>query len=200
MSLVPDPPLELRAGGFEDYRRMVNAGALRLGILLTAAVQVPFMLFEWLALREQFLWVQLLRALWLIPAVSLYPFLKTPSKALLRHVDGISWLIYVAAAAYIVVVAFLHAGYASPYIHGLILMFVGVCAVTLWHLWFALTFAAAVYGAFWLPMLLGYGSINGGVSSKRRRRKHRIYWSALPFCARSGSPGSKAWPVFCATS
>ena len=150
---------DLRTRSFEDYRRMVNANALRLGILLTAAVQVPFVLFEWLALREQFLWVQLLRALWLIPPVSLYPQLKAPSNALLRHVDGITWLIYVAAAAYVVVVAFLHAGYESPYIHGLILMFVGVCSVTLWHLWFALTFAAAVYGAYWLPMLLGYGSI-----------------------------------------
>ncbi len=159
MPLLVDPHLQSHTGDFEDHRRTVNAKALRLGIVITVAVQVPFLLFEWLALREESLWVQLLRGLWLMPAVSLYPFLKTPSLGLLGHVDGISWLIYVASAAYIVVVLFLHDGYQSPYIYALILIFVGVCAVTQWHLWFALTFAAAGYGAYWLPMLLGDGSI-----------------------------------------
>lgn len=159
MSLLFDPQLDSYTGDFEDYRRMVNAKALRLGIVITVAVQVPFLLFEWLALGEQFFWVQLLRLLWLGPTVALYPLLRAPSNRLLRHVDGIMLLIYVAAAAYIVVVAFLHEGYQSPYINALILMFVGVGAVTLWHFWFALLFTLAVYGAYWAPLLLGYGSI-----------------------------------------
>jgi signal transduction histidine kinase len=159
MPFLLDPQLDSYTGDFEDYRRLVNAKALRLGVLITVAVQVPFLLFEWLALGEQFWWVQLIRVLWLGPAVALYPLLRAPSERLLRHVDGIIWLIYVASAAFVVVVSFLHAGYQSPYIHGLILMFVGVGAVTLWHLGFALFFTAAVYGAYWLPLLLGYGSI-----------------------------------------
>lgn len=159
MSLLPDPYLDPQTREFEEYRRMVNASALRLGIVITVAVQVPFLLFEWMALPEQFFWVQLLRAVWLVPAVALYPISKTPSKRLLRHVDGIIGLIYVASAAYIVFVSFLHDGYQSPYINALILMFVGVCAVTLWRLWFALSFAIAIYGLYWMPMLLGYGSM-----------------------------------------
>ena len=159
MSFLLDPELDSYAGDFEDYRLMVNAKALRLGILITVAVQVPFLLFEWLALGEQFWWVQLIRVMWLGPAVALFPLLRTPSDRLLRHVDGTIWFIYVASAAFVVVVSFLHEGYQSPYIHGLILMFVGVGAVTLWHLGFALFFTAAVYGAYWLPLLLGDGSI-----------------------------------------
>lgn len=158
MSLLPDPYLDPQTGEFDEYRRSVNASALRLGIVITVAVQVLFLLFEWMALREQFFWVQLLRAVWLVPTVGLYPISKTPSKRLLRHVDGIIWLIYVASAAYIVFVSFLHDGYQSPYINALILMFVGVCAVTLWRLWFALSFAIAIYGLYWMPLLLGYGS------------------------------------------
>jgi signal transduction histidine kinase len=164
MSFLLDPQLDSYTGDFEDYRRMVNAKALRLGVLITVAVQVPFLLFEWLALGEQFWWVQLIRVLWLGPTVALYALLTTPSDRLLRHVDGIIWFIYVASAAFVVVVSFLHAGYQSPYIHGLILMFVGVGAVTLWHLGFALFFTAAVYGAYWMPLLLGYGSIENVTS------------------------------------
>ena len=159
MSLLPDPYFDPQTGEFEDYRRMVNTSALRVGILLTAAVQAPFILFEWLALREQFYWVQILRAVWLVPALALYPLSKTPPQGLLRRVDGIVWLIYVAAAVYIVFVSFLHDGYQSPYINALIMMFVGVTAVTLWPFWFALSFAVAIYGAYWMPLLLGYGSI-----------------------------------------
>ena len=59
----------------------------------------------------------------------------------------------------IVMVAFRHEGYNSPYIHGLIFMFVGVGAVTLWPFWFALLFASVVYGAYWIPLLLGHGGI-----------------------------------------
>jgi len=159
MSLLLDPQLESYSKDFEDYRRLVNAKALRLGILITVAVQVPFLLFEWLALGERFWWVQLLRVLWLGPTVALYRLLRRPSGRLLRHVDGLIWFIYVAAAAFIVAVSFLHEGYSSPYIHGLILMFVGVGAVTLWHFRFALFFTITVYGAYWLPLLFGYGSI-----------------------------------------
>lgn len=159
MSLLPDPYFDPQTGEFEDYRRMVNTSALRVGILLTAAVQVPFVLFEWLALGEQFYWVQILRAVWLLPALALYPLSKTPSRGLLRRVDGIVWFIYVAAAVYIVFVSFLHDGYQSPYINALIMMFVGVTAVTLWPLWFAVSFAVAIYGAYLMPLILGYGSI-----------------------------------------
>ena len=159
MLLLRDDRMDTYTGGFGDYRRAVNASALRLGIIITVAVQVPFLLFEWLALGEHFFSAQALRALWLGPAVASYPFLKKPSPKLLRHVDGVIWIIYVAAAAYIVAVAFLDEGYQSPYIHGLILMFVGVCAVTLWPFWFAALFAAAVYGAYWIPLMLGYGAL-----------------------------------------
>jgi signal transduction histidine kinase len=164
MFLLVDNQLESSSGSFEDYRRLVNAKALRLGIIITAAVQVVFLWFEWLALREQFLWVQFSRALWFLPAVSLYPFLRTPSQWLLRRVDALIGIIYVAAAVFIVYVAFLHEGYQSPYIHALILMFVGVGAVTLWRLPLALSFAAAVYGVYWAPLLLGYGSIGSAVN------------------------------------
>lgn len=77
-SLLPDSSLESQTGDFEDFGRTVNTKALRLGIVITAAVQVPFLLFEWLALREQVLSVQALRALWLAPAVALYLFLRKP--------------------------------------------------------------------------------------------------------------------------
>lgn len=157
--LLLDAELDSYSGDFEDYRRLVNAKALRLGVLITVAVQVPFLLFEWMALGERFIWVQLLRLSWLGPLIVLYPFLRAPSKRLLRHVDGIIWLIYVTSAAFIVYVAFLHDGYQSPYINGMIMMFVGVSAVTLWHFRFALLFTIAVYGLYWLPLLLGYGTI-----------------------------------------
>jgi hypothetical protein len=67
MLLLRDDYLSSSADGFEGYRRAVNVKALRLGIIITVVVQVPFLLFEWLALREQFLWVQALRALWIGP-------------------------------------------------------------------------------------------------------------------------------------
>ena len=159
MFLLRDAYLDSYIGTFEGYRRNLNTKAFRIGIIITVAVQVPFLLFEWLALREDFFWIQALRALWLGPAVALYPLLKEPSERLLRHVDGIIWFIYVASAAFAVLVAFLHEGYQSPYIHVLILMFVGVGAVTLWPLWFSLLFAAVVYGAYWTPFLFGYGSL-----------------------------------------
>ena len=146
-------------GGFEDHRRAVNAKALRVGIPITVAVQIPFLLFEWLALRPDFLWVQGVRALWLGPALALYPFLREPSARLRRNVDWVTFAIYTASAAMIALVALRHEGYDSPYIHGLILMFVGVGAVTIWRLWFALLFASVVYVAYWTPLLLGYGRI-----------------------------------------
>jgi len=115
----------------------VNANALRIGIVITVLVQVPFLAFEWLAIREDFFGVQGLRALWLGPAVALYPLLKRPSEKLLRHVDSIIWFIYVASAAFVMIVAFSYEGYQSPYIHGLIFVFVSVGAVTLWPAWLA---------------------------------------------------------------
>jgi signal transduction histidine kinase len=159
MQLLRDALVDTPAGSFDDYRRTVNASALRLGVLITVAVQLPFLVFEWLALEESFWLVQGLRALWLGPLLGLYPFLKEPSDALLRRIDGIIWAVYVASAVYIVVVACLDQGYQSPYIHGLVLMFVGVCAVTLWPIRSAASFAAVVYGAYWLPLLLGYGTV-----------------------------------------
>jgi signal transduction histidine kinase len=159
MLLLRQEILDAPWDGFDAYRRLVNSQALRLGLVVTLVVQVPFVVFEWLALRDQFLSVQVLRALWLAPAVALYPFLQQPSARLLRHIDGIIWAIYVASAAFIVHVAFLHLGYESPYIHLLVMMFVGVGAVTLWPLWFAALFAAGVYGAYWLPLVFGVGTI-----------------------------------------
>ncbi len=159
MFLLNDDRPDWYEGGFEDHRRAVNAKALRVGIPITVAVQIPFLLFEWLALRPDFLWVQSLRALWLGPALALYPFLRVPSDRLRREIDWVTFAIYAASAVMIVMVAFRHEGYNSPYIHGLICMFVGVGAVTLWHFWFALLFASLVYGAYWIPLLLGHGGI-----------------------------------------
>ncbi len=127
-----------------------------MGIVLTVVAQVPFLLFEWLAVRDYFLEVQVLRALWLGPVIILYPFLKQPSAVLVKHVDAIIWLIYVASAAFIVRVAFFHAGFESPYMLALVMMFVGVGAVTLWRLWFAWAFAIAVYAIYLMPLVLGY--------------------------------------------
>ena len=55
-----------------------------------ARAQLPFLLFEWLALREQIWLVQFLRLLWLVPAVALYPLLV---------VRGLAAAVVVAAAA-----------------------------------------------------------------------------------------------------
>ena len=160
MLLLRDELLDVPSGEFDDYRRAVNANALRLGVVITVAVQVPFLLFEWLAIREHFWLVQGLRLLWIGPIVVLFPRLKEPSPGLLRNIDAIMWCTYVASAAFIVFVSFLERGYQSPYIHGLVLMFVGVCAVTLWSWRIAGAFFVAVYGAYWVPLLLGHGAID----------------------------------------
>lgn len=65
MQVLRDEYSDLRTRSFEDYRRMVNAQALGLGVVIRGAVQEPLLLFEWLALPQQFEWVSLLRALWL---------------------------------------------------------------------------------------------------------------------------------------
>lgn len=159
MLLFRDELLNAPTGEFDDYRRAVNANAFRLGIVITVVVQAPFLLYEWLALPEHFWLVQGLRLLWLGPAVAFFPSTREPSSWLLRRGDAAMWLIYVASAAFIMIVAFLDQGYQSPVVHALILMFVGVCAVALWPFWLAASFAAAVYGTYWAPLLLGYGSI-----------------------------------------
>ena len=90
MFLLNDDRTDWYEGGFEDHRRAVNAKALRVGVPVTVAVQVPFLLFEWLALRPDFLWVQGLRAVWLGPALALYPLLRVPSDRLRREIDWVT--------------------------------------------------------------------------------------------------------------
>lgn len=92
----------------------MNAKALRLGVLITVAVQVPFLFFEWMALGQRFIRVRLLRLSWLGPLIAFYPVLRAPSSRVRKHTDGIIWIIYVASAAFIGYVAFLHDGYQSP--------------------------------------------------------------------------------------
>lgn len=160
MLLLRDQLLDAPTGEFDAYRRAVNVNALRLGIVITVAVQVPFVLYEWLAIREQFWLIQALRLLWIGPLVSVFPRLREPSPGLLRNIDAILWIGYVASAAFIVLIAFLDQGYESPVINALVLMFVGVCAVAIWPFRIAAAFFVAVYGAYWVPLLLGYGAID----------------------------------------
>lgn len=159
MLLLRDELLDVPSGEFDDYRRAVNVNALRLGIVITVAVQIPFLLYEWRAIHEQFWLVQGLRLLWIGPLVALLPALRQPSRRLIRNVDTILWTEYVISAVFIVVVSFLDRGYQSPLIHTLVLMFVGVCAVTIWPFRLAAAFFVAVYGAYWVPLALGYGEI-----------------------------------------
>ena len=68
MLLLRQEDPKAHASGFDAYRRFVNAQALRLGILTTAAVQIPFIVFEWLALPDDSVCPFLFLFLFLFPA------------------------------------------------------------------------------------------------------------------------------------
>lgn len=89
MQLLRDELLDAPADEFDDYRRAVNANALRLGGVIAVAVQVPFMVYEWLAIPDDFWLIQALRLLWVAPLLVVFPRLREPSPRLLRSVDAI---------------------------------------------------------------------------------------------------------------
>jgi len=154
--------LELRPDeidAFEQHRRAQNLVALKTGILITLLLQFPFMFYEWNAIRDHFWTLQLLRAAFVAPAIVVG--LTIGSNVWLQHrVDSITFGIFTASAAFIIAAAFLHKGYASPYSYVLVVMLVGVGFVTLWPWKLALSFSLTVYGMYWIPILLGMGSIS----------------------------------------
>lgn len=156
MLLLANTNRDLSVDGFEQYRRSVNVAALRFGMGITVAVQVPLLVFEWMVLPHDFTLVQGLRCLWLGPGLLVCLCLRPKAEGMANYVDTLIWLVYAGAAANIVVVSFLHEGYESSYLLVLVLMSVGVTSVTLWRLPVAVSFAGAVYGLYLLPFVLGY--------------------------------------------
>jgi signal transduction histidine kinase/DNA-binding response OmpR family regulator len=149
-------PHELNA--FESHRVAQNVLALKTGILITLLIQVPFMFYEWAAIRDHFWTIQILRVAFVGPAIVVGLTLDS-SASLQRRVDFLTFSIFTACAAFIIAAAFLDEGYASPYSYVLVMMLVGVGFVTLWPWKLALLFSLTVYGMYWIPIVIGMGDI-----------------------------------------
>jgi signal transduction histidine kinase/DNA-binding response OmpR family regulator len=149
-------PHELNA--FESHRVAQNVLALKTGILITLLIQVPFMFYEWAAIRDHFWTIQILRVAFVGPAIVVGLTLDS-SASLQRRVDFLTFSIFTACAAFIIAAAFLDEGYASPYSYVLVMMLVGVGFVTLWPWKLALLFSLTVYGLYWIPIAIGMGGI-----------------------------------------
>jgi signal transduction histidine kinase/DNA-binding response OmpR family regulator len=143
---------------FERHRIAQNVLALKTGILITLLIQVPFMFYEWVAIRDHFWTIQLLRALFVGPAIAVGLAVDS-SGWLQRRVDSLTFWIFAACGAFIIAAAFLDKGYASPYSYVLVMMLVGVGFVTLWPWKLALLFSLTVYGMYWVPVAMGLGGI-----------------------------------------
>jgi len=153
VELSPD-----ETNAFEEHRTAHNLIALKAGILITLLIQVPFMWYEWTAIRDHFWTVQLLRVGFVAPAVVVLITIDS-SPWLQRGVDFVTFGIFVACAGFIIAAAFLDKGYASPYSYVLVMMLVGVGFVTLWPWKLAVFFSLTVYGMYWIPILIGMGGI-----------------------------------------
>jgi len=147
------------ADAFEHHRTAQNVLALKTGILITLLIQVPFMFYEWVAIRDHFWTIQLLRMLFVVPAIAVGLAVDS-SDLLQRRVDFLTFGIFAACGAFIIAVAFLDQGYASPYSYVLVMMLVGVGFVTLWPWRLAFLFNFTVYGMYWVPVAMGLGGID----------------------------------------
>ena len=144
---------------FEAHRFETNRTSLRVGILVTLFIQVPYIWLEWAILRPHFWVMQLLRAAWLVPgllalAASNGPWIR-------KHVDAAIFAIFFACGAFICFGGSLDQTQPSPYMMTILIMVIGVASVTLWRLPIALLFNSSlyvVYLAFTLSSEEGIGS------------------------------------------
>ena len=145
---------------FETHRNETNTASLRTGVIVTLAIQPPYIWLEWEILRPYFWIMQLLRVAWLVPG--LLAFAASNRPWMRRHVDAVIFAIFFACGAFICFGGSLDETQPSPYMMTILIMVIGVASVTLWKLPTALVFNGslyAVYLAFTLSAHNGLGSV-----------------------------------------
>ena len=145
---------------FETHRKETNTASLRAGVIVTLAIQPPYIWLEWEILRPYFWILQLLRAAWLVPG--LLAFAASNRPWMRRHVDAVIFAIFFACGTFICFGGSLDETQPSPYMMTILIMVIGVASVTLWKLPMALVFNGslyAVYLAFTLSAHNGLGSV-----------------------------------------
>lgn len=120
--------------------------SLRVGILVTLVIQVPYVWLEWEILRPHFWLMQLLRASWLVPG--LVALAASSGEWVRKHVDALIFAIFFGCGAFICFGGSLDETRPSPYMMTILIMVIGVASVTLWRWPLALVFNGSLYAIY----------------------------------------------------
>jgi len=154
-----NPLADVKEKAFDEHRKQLNVEALRAGVFQATLAQPLFVAFEWFAMRKQFLLIQFMRMLFLVPILVSGWIIFRRRDWIREHIDAVVFVMFLFCCEFVVVVSFLHTGYSSPYALALPMIMVGVGVVTLWPTRISIPFYGLSYMSYLLPLVLGVGTV-----------------------------------------